>query len=73
MPPINPTVEMFDTLFSISPVVNMHPAMTKIIDNTFDLVIFSLKMMYAIIITKTGAELKSTAAIDNEIVFMAVL
>ena len=47
--------------------------MTRIIDNTFDFVIFSLNMRYAIISTKTGSELKSTAAIDSEIVFIAIL
>ena len=49
---------MFDAFPSISPVVNMHPIRTRIIDNTFDFVIFSLNMRYAIISTKTGLNLK---------------
>lgn len=64
---------MFKTFPSSNPVVNMQPRITKIIETIFLDVSFSLISIYASIIAKMGAELKSTAANDKGMLFMASL
>ncbi len=73
IPAIIPNNEMFSEFSSINPVTNVQPIKTRMTEKTLIEVIFSLKMKYSNINTKTGAVLNNIAARDNGTVFIELL